>query len=98
MGYQIQYGETAIKKYIPEVKRRSHFNIKALSILLTIVIILSLLISKRDAVIDFLLPGDGQVTRSAITNMVSKIKSGEQLDAAIEVFCLEIIRGANIPR
>ena len=87
-----------IKRYIPEIKKRNHFNIKALSTLLTIVTILSLLISKRDAVIDFLLPGDRQITRSAITNMVSRIKSGEPLSASVEAFCLEIVRGANIPQ
>ena len=61
-------------------------------------ILLSILISKRDAVINFLLPGDGQVTRTAIANMVLKLKSGEALSTSVEAFCLEIIHGANIPQ
>lgn len=98
MGYQIQYGTTVIKKYVPDHKRRNRFSLKVFSLFLGIVILCSMLLSKRDAVINMLLPGDSQVTKAAITNMVSKLKSGEPLAASVEAFCLEIIHGANVPQ
>lgn len=45
-----------------------------------------------------LLPGNSQITREAISGMISDLKEGAPLDKAIRAFCQEIVDRAQIPQ
>ena len=97
MGYQIQYGASMVKTRIPERRNLSSYKyIKYL--IVACVILFAIFLGSREEVQNFLLPGNGNVTRSAISKMVSNLKDGAPLAASIEVFCLEIVNGARIPQ
>ncbi len=98
MGYQIQYGQTAVKTYIPE-RKRFRFNRKSVKILIVCVLImLGTILGSRETIQNFFLPGNSQITREAVTQMVTNLKEGEPLAASFEAFCREIVDGANIPK
>ena len=96
MGYQIQYGATIVKTHIPD-RKKTRFSRKNAGILFTVlVILLAIICVGREDVQDFLIPGNSQVTRTAVTKMITDIKDGEPLSASFEAFCREIVDGANI--
>lgn len=43
----------------------------------------------------FLLPGDGEVTQAAISNMIADIRDGEKFSDAVTTFCLVILENAQ---
>ena len=97
MGYQIQYGETMVKTYIPEGITISSWKcIKRFMII--VLIFTAIFLGSRKEVQNFLLPGNGEVTRNAISKMVSNLKEGEPLGTSIEAFCVDIVNGASIPQ
>jgi hypothetical protein len=42
---------------------------------------------------DLLLPGDEEITASALEGMVSDLRAGEPVREAVEAFCREILAG-----
>lgn len=98
MGYQIQYGQAMVKTYVPE---RNKFKVSRNNIIIVIaglVLLLATIFGSQEAVQNFLLPGNGEVTRTAVSKMVTDLKDGEPLAASFEAFCREIVDGANIPK
>lgn len=97
MGYEIQYGQTMVKMYVPE-RKKFLLTRKNGGILITgIVILLALYFCNWREAWDFLIPGNSKVTRAAASKMVTNLKDGEPISASFEAFCREIINGANIP-
>lgn len=45
---------------------------------------------------EVLLPGDAELTRQALTNMVENLRAGEAIGDAVSVFCQEIVDGAQL--
>ncbi len=45
----------------------------------------------------WLLPGDPEVSATALENMVSSVKNGESLSDAVVAFCQEIVANAQMP-
>ena len=97
MGYQIQYGQTIVKTFVSE-RKKFRISRKGTGVLIIVLVILLVIaLGSREAVQDFLIPGNSQVTRAAVSKMVSDLKEGEPLSACFEAFCREIVDAANIP-
>ncbi len=96
MGYQICYGQKVTKKCFSEPKK---FNKSKTTLIWICILCLTLAFSlskNKDAIINFLLPGDKDVTQSAITAFAEDLRQGESIrDAAVD-FCREIIENAGI--
>lgn len=95
MGYQIQYGVTAVKTYVPERKKNKSKRKNIKIIFAFIAVFIAIYLGSRDAVLEFLLPGDGKTTRVALSRMVADIQDGEPFGDVVEAFCLEIVNGAK---
>ena len=98
MGYQIQYGTAMVKTHVPERKGNKFLRKYAKIVVAGVVVLLAIFFCSREAVQDFLIPGNSQVTREAISKLLSDLKDGEPLSNSIEVFCREIVNGANISK
>jgi len=97
MGYQIQYGQGMVKTYVPERKKFKTTRKQIWIICVCLMLLLAIILCSRDNVQNFLLPGNGEVTRAAISKMVSALKAGAPFADSFEVFCREIVDGAYIP-
>ena len=88
--------EIIVKKHIPD-RKKIRFSRKSVGIFFSVLIILlGTILVGREEVQDFLIPGNGQVTRTAVTKMIADIKEGDSLSDSFEAFCREIVDGANI--
>ena len=94
MGYQIQYGSTVIKKYLRD-NTDPH---KSLLLIIEVVCLCCILafsvFQHRDLIWEWILPGDPQITKAALTTLGENIRYGIPVGDAIEVFCKEILSGA----
>lgn len=97
MGYRIQYGQTMTKTPIADEKVLHKLKKLRLLIPVCVFFLISLLWSKRDAVHDFLIPGNAAVTEAAVAEFVNDLRAGENFGDAITAFCQEIIENADIP-
>lgn len=97
MGYTIQYGSTGKLEgnwLSHQKKRKAH---KAKWIVLSILGLALFFSLKSEAVQNFLIPGDPEVTKAAFLQFTEDIKGGEQFQNAVYTFCREIIDHADIP-
>lgn len=96
MGYRLEYGATVVK--IPT--QESTFNRKNARSVKWIAagcILLSLTILGKIGCLDFLIPGDKEVTKQAFSAMVDNVREGEDVKTAVTAFCMEILNRAEIP-
>lgn len=49
----------------------------------------------KSIIMKYLIPGDTKVTTDAVDTLVEQIRSGEDLDAAVEVFCETVLNGTK---
>lgn len=96
MGYRIQYGQTIIKVPLCETscKRKATIPMKWIA---AGCILLALMLLGRAGCLDFLIPGDTEITKHAFSSMVEEVREGEDVKTAITAFCVEILNGAEIP-
>ncbi len=97
MGYRIHYGETVIKETFAQPKPKENFPVKVILSLTLCCAVLFTLLRNVDSVINFLLPGNQQTTKAAISTFVQDLNEGEPIKDAVTAFCREIIENANIP-
>ena len=87
MGYRIVYGS-------PEKKKLSTKRI--LMILCSVAVAaLMLLPAGRRALRELIIPGDAEVTASAVQTLVSDLGEGENLGDAVTAFCREVLAGGQ---
>ena len=98
MGYQIHYGTVMVKTHVPEGKGIKISRKYTKIVIAGVVVLLAIFLCGREAVQDYLIPGNSQVTREAMSKLVSDLKDGELFSNSIEVFCREIVNGANISK
>lgn len=94
MAYVIQY-DGQVDMRFNQYKKKS-INPKRI-LLLSMVILIAftwMITPARVAVLDFILPGDGAVTRRAAEDMLRQIKEGQPFREAFSDFCIEIIDNA----
>ncbi|MBR7123206.1 MAG: hypothetical protein IKC95_07120 [Oscillospiraceae bacterium] len=98
MAYRIRYGQALIKKHII-FENQIQFSKKLIPPLICFLVLCGgIVIAKSKAVQDFFLPGNPDVTRSAISGFVTDLKDGEPMKEAITTFCREIIDNAAYPK
>ena len=93
MGYNIQYGTTSISTRIKRARgtkkmRKLEYLIIGCALLLTILL-------GRFGLLDFLIPGDKNVTKAAFSDMIQDVQRGESVKSAVTAFCNEILNSAN---
>ena len=91
MSYQIIYTPDENEKYPKNsrTKNRSH------KYWILLLLSASALCIKLYGIPDFLIPGNKEITKSAVQTMILDLRSGESLDDAITGFCMEIIHSAK---
>lgn len=89
MAYQVIYGASYRVNYKSSNKKTKIIKIAGACIIITGLLLIP-------AVRNFLVPGDTDVTKSAISNFSSNIKEGESVKEAFSSFCQEIVNGAGI--
>ena len=92
MSYKINYTPEDIKRYPISAKRQS---IKWGKYSVLILGLLAAFWMKMNGVPDFLIPGDPEITRTAVETMVSDMQAGEPVDEAVFAFCKTVIDGAE---
>jgi len=90
MGYRIVYGRN--KRRFRQLKKRGK------TLMLSIVVCVVLIIAGYFGGAKLLLPGDPDVSATALENMVDSVQGGEKISDAIVAFCREIIANAEIPQ
>ena len=96
MAYTIQYGAPARAEaaWIKGQKKRSK---RYIALGLVIALILSIfLLGSEESVQRFLIPGDPEITKAAVTQFTQNIQQGDNFKQAITTFCREIIESAEI--
>lgn len=93
MGYKIEYGQTMEITHLKDAKT---FSAGKVLILVLITVIILCTYSMKDKVIDLLIPGNTEVTKTAISEMIQSLEDGVEIKDAVTAFCAEIIEHANI--
>lgn len=89
MGYRIDYNsETTVRRKV-KMKRKPYFAVCIICV--TVLLMLSLLPSFRATLRDAILPGNDEVTASALNTMAKNLEDGASVPEAVKVFCAEII-------
>lgn len=88
MGYTIEYQPEDNIRYPPVKSKEIHARPIA-ALVVCVLLLLSCLIWGED-IFNFLLPGDAEITKAALANMVGEIGEGVQVGEAVATFCSEI--------
>lgn len=94
MGYTVHYQPEENRRY-PGVRKPKTISGKKILISTLLVLLLIAVWVWAEPIGNFLLPGNPQVTKTAINNMVEGMQEGTSLADAITVFCQEIITNAK---
>ena len=89
MAYQIQYGKASPQERIA-IMRYSKKTMR-LKWVVAVVAIFATTLLARFGLLDFLIPGDREVTRNAFNTMVDDVQNGESVRTALTAFCEEIL-------
>ena len=88
MGYTIEYQPEDNIRYPPVKKEKAHT--KTIAVLVVCVLLLLSSLIWGEDIFNFLLPGDAEITKAALANMVEEIGEGVQVGEAMAAFCSEI--------
>lgn len=93
MGYRIQYGKITRMERVasPQASKKA-------AVVKTVIVVGVLVIAAflgRLGFLDFLIPGDKEVTKEAFHAMLEDVREGEDVKTAITAFCAEILENAD---
>ena len=92
MGYLISYGQTTVKEIIKE-KQKFHFGKNQIYVIVACsLLLMAIFLGSKKSVQNFFLPGNSEVTRTALDKMVRGIREGESVGNAVTAFCREIVQ------
>ena len=94
MGYQIQYGQT-MKKLMIREQQRTYKNTPAIKWILMCLVLLLIAFLGNSGYLDFMIPGNKEVTTAAFELMITNVREGERVANAFTGFCLEILYNAQ---
>ncbi len=94
MAYTINYDQGSRPKYNIPVKFKLNLKFIATVLCIAAILLVWIITPVRVAVLEFLLPGDGAITRQAAGNMLEDLKQGQPFKEAFTDFCIEIIKNA----
>ena len=87
MGYTIEYQPEDNIRYPPVKSKEIHARPIA-ALVVCVLLLISCLIWGED-IFNFLLPGDAEITKAALANMIEEIGEGVQVGEAMAAFCSE---------
>ena len=93
MGYRIQYGKTTKFE-----NTASPLVVKKVAVVKTAVavgILMLIVLLGNFGFLDFLIPGDKEVTKEAFCAMLEDVREGDDVKTAITTFCAEILDNAD---
>lgn len=93
MGYRIQYGKVTKKEreaVMRVSKRTAILKRTAVGCLVIAMVLLG-----KFGFLDFIIPGDREVTKQAFQTMLEEVQEGQSVKTAFTAFCGEILDGAN---
>lgn len=93
MAYSIQYGRASIRNQFRRMKGTKQSTRLKSAIICSL--ILTALICGKLGYLDFLIPGDKEVTKEAFSDMLDSLQGGEDLKEAVSTFCEEIFSVAQ---
>ena len=93
MAYHIRYGKTTVKERIACLRSSENFKLYNWIFVGILTVAISLL--GRFGALDFLIPGDREITKAAFQTMVEDVREGEHVSDALTAFCEEILAGAD---
>lgn len=86
MAYQIRYTDTSMVKQERKIRKS---NVKVAIIICSALILAGILQIK--SVQNFLIPGDPEVTKAALSSFAQELRAGERFSDAAAVFCRQVI-------
>ena len=92
MSYTIHYTPQDDYRYPVKEKRNGKF---FKSLLLTVLVLSFMLWIGISGMPDFMIPGDPEVTKSAVAEMIAQMRSGMPMEEAVTVFYRQVIYGAD---
>ena len=96
MAYRITYGEEPPHPYYQPSYRNRIIPMSVAFFLLFLLLTGTFWPEGRATLENLLLPGDPQVTKLALVNMIDDLKEGEAPGDALVTFCREVIDGAAL--
>ncbi len=97
MAYSIAYSPETSKKFPTGVKSRNKSWWFLAVGLATVLAIACYCTDVLGTVRDFLIPGDPEITQSAMRDFIADIRDGEAVGSAFTAFCKEIISYGQLP-
>ena len=91
MAYVIEYDGQVQRRFLPHKKIHNNFKAAAIVFMILIIAVVWIVTPVRVAVLEFILPGNGAVTRRAARTMFLEMKGGQSFREAFSDFCVEII-------
>jgi len=98
MGYRIKYEKDMVKMPVHTQMNKRTKRILCIGISICAAMMLLSATGSISKLKEWILPGNPQVTETALDNLVADLKEGEKLEDAITAFCQEILDHANIPQ
>lgn len=97
MGYSIQYGTSGKLEESWHANKKKIKRKIAAAVLVCAAVLALLFSGSVEAVRDFLVPGNPEITKAAFAQFTENIRQGNNVSDAIYTFCREIIENASIP-
>ena len=92
MSYSVHYNQEFNRKYPKQENQRQ---IPIRKIIILAIIFVSFYIMAQTGWYKYLLPGNPEVTSSALTTLTERVGNGESIKDAVYCFCEEIINGGK---
>ena len=94
MGYRIEYGGDISRKFSSKSKGKNKLVLNGVLLLISICVALFLIQANSNRIMQFVIPGDDAITKSAFSAFVKNLQSGTTFKEAVIIFCREIILNA----
>lgn len=91
MAYMIQYQPEDDSRY-PPVKRKADRRHIAMWMIGVVTVLICFLFGGE--ILDFLIPGDPEITKAAVAGIVEDLRNGMPITDVIDSFCGEILNEA----
>ena len=93
MAYNIQYGRPSAKERRALLEHSSKVKVIKLSVVSAMILTFALL--AKFGKLDFMIPGDNDVTKKAYHTMIDRVENGDDIKTAVTAFCEEVLTNAD---
>ena len=89
MSYYVEYSPELRKQYPPQKAKKRQMSANKLLIALAAIILLY--VSVKQKWLYYLVPGDPDVTVTAVVDLVQRVGAGESVGESVETFFIDVI-------